>query len=344
MQYTTFIGIDVSKETLDVCVISDNKVVLEEKIKNNQKSLIAIKKLTKPLGINQSEVLWCLEHTGIYCNPILYALHEVNASIWLENPLQIKLSQGLTRGKNDKVDAKRIAVYAQTFSSKAKLWVPKSKALLNLKQLVRMRDQLLEAKHGISVAIKEAKRFLPKETSSLMEKSTAASLKSIDKEIAGIDTKLKEIISADIELNRVFKLATSVDGVGPLTAMAMIITTNEFKDFTCPKKYNCYAGIAPFEQQSGKSLKLTPRISQRANKEVKRLLHMSALTVLKMPNSEYALYYKRKKEEGKNGMTILNAIRAKLVARVFACVRDNRIYSKEFQYPQIEKVSLGLPA
>ncbi|MBP7511276.1 MAG: IS110 family transposase [Bacteroidia bacterium] len=177
-----------------------------------------------------------------------------------------------------------------------------------------------------------------------MEKSTAASLKSIDKEIAGIDTKLKEIISADIELNRVFKLATSVDGVGPLTAMAMIITTNEFKDFTCPKKYNCYAGIAPFEQQSGKSLKLTPRISQRANKEVKRLLHMSALTVLKMPNSEYALYYKRKKEEGKNGMTILNAIRAKLVARVFACVRDNRIYSKEFQYPQIEKVSLGLPA
>ncbi|MBP7511275.1 MAG: transposase [Bacteroidia bacterium] len=162
MQYTTFIGIDVSKETLDVCVISDNKVVLEEKIKNNQKSLIAIKKLTKPLGINQSEVLWCLEHTGIYCNPILYALHEVNASIWLENPLQIKLSQGLTRGKNDKVDAKRIAVYAQTFSSKAKLWVPKSKALLNLKQLVRMRDQLLEAKHGISVAIKEAKRFLPK--------------------------------------------------------------------------------------------------------------------------------------------------------------------------------------
>ncbi|MCK6612156.1 MAG: IS110 family transposase [Bacteroidia bacterium] len=123
----------------------------------------------------------------------------------------------------------------------------------------------------------------------------------------------------------------------------MIITTNQFKDFSCPKKYNCYAGIAPFEQQSGKSLKTAPRVSQKANKEVKTLLHMAALTVLKIPNSEYSLYYKRKKEEGKNGMTILNAIRSKLVARVFACVRDNRMYTKEFQYSLTEKVSLGFP-
>jgi len=328
MQYTNFIGIDVSKETLDVCLFRDNKVIVEDKIKNNLKSLSVIKKLLKPFKVDFKETLWCLEHTGIFCNPILYALHDDGASIWLENPLQIKLSQGITRGKNDKIDAQRIARYAYTFRDRAVLWKPKSKALINIKQLIRMRNQLMEAKHGISVTIKEAKTFLSKETADLMIKSTANTLKSIIKEIDLIELKINEIVKSDEELNRVYKLVTSVDGIGQLTAVSIIVTTNQFKDFNCPKKYNCYAGLAPFNQQSGKSLKTSSRVSQKANKEVKTLLHMAALTVIRMPDSEYALYYKRKKEEGKNGMTILNAIRAKLVGRVFACVRDNRPYQK----------------
>lgn len=332
MQFTHFIGIDVSKETLDICVFSNNKVVLENKVKNDQKVLAVIKKLIKQLKIRTSETLWCLEHTGIYCNLILSALNKLEAAVWFENPTQIKLSQGLTRGKNDKIDAKRIAIYAYTFSGKAKLWKPKSVALNNLNQLTRMRNQLMDAKHGLSVALAEAKIFLTKETYGLMAKNTSDALKGIIKNINDIDEKMKEIISADVELKKVFDLAVSVQGIGPLTAMAMIITTNAFKDFTCPKKYNCYAGLAPFEQQSGKSLKLTPRVSQRANKEVKRLLHMAALNMLKYPESEYAKYYKRKKEEGKNGMTILNAIRAKLVARVFACIRDQRPYTADYKY------------
>jgi transposase len=332
MQYTHFIGIDVSKDTLDICILFEKAPLWEAKITNDKKAFGKVKKQLKLLKVNLAETLWCMEHTGIYSNLILYSLNENNASVWLESPLQIKLSQGVTREKNDKIDALRIAIYASTFCFKAKLWQPKRPVIQNLKQLMRMRGQLLHAKVSITKTIAEAKRFMPKETTRLIVESTKKSLIALTIEVQAIEIKMQETIKEDDYLNHLFKLVTSVDGVGLQTAAIMLITTNEFKDFNCPKKYACYAGVAPFKQQSGKSLMSKSRVSDKANKEVKKMLHMAALTVLKIPNSEYILYYQRKKLEAKNGMTIINAIRAKLISRVFACVRDQRVYEKKYVY------------
>ncbi len=332
MQYTHFIGIDVSKETLDICILAEKKPLWESKIANDKKAFTKVSKQLKLLKINLADTLWCMEHTGIYSSLILYSLSEHKASVWLESPLQIKLSQGVTREKNDKIDALRIATYASTFSFKAKLWQPKRPVIQSLKQLMRMRDHLLQAKVGITKSIAEAKRFLTTEISRLLVEGTKKSLRSLILEIEAIELKMSQLIKTDPRLNELFNLITSVDGIGLQTAAVMLITTNEFKDFNCPKKYACYAGVAPFQQQSGKSLKSKSRVSHKANKEVKKLLHMAALTVLKIPNSEFALYFHRKKAEAKNGMTIINAIRAKLISRVFACVRDNRFYEKKYIY------------
>jgi len=120
------------------------------------------------------------------------------------------------------------------------------------------------------------------------------------------------------------KIITSIPAVGPVTALNIILTTNEFKNINNPKKFACYSGVAPFVKESGK-FKGKPRVSHMANKKMKRLLHLCAMVAKKVV-PEITAYYNRKTGEGKNPMSVLNAIRNKLIARVFACVNKNSTY------------------
>jgi hypothetical protein len=62
-----------------------------------------------------------------------------------------------------------------------------------------------------------------------------------------------------------------------------------------------------------------------ANKRIKKALHLCAVSSLRH-KSAMKLYYERKVGEGKNKMSVLNAIRNKLLQRIFACVREKRLY------------------
>ncbi len=132
-----------------------------------------------------------------------------------------------------------------------------------------------------------------------------------------------ELIQDDETLRELFELVTSVDAVGPVTASHMLVVTNEFKSFDCPKKFACHAGIAPFENSSGSSIHGKSQVSPYANKESKKLLHMVAMSAINM-EGDLAQYYQRKVQDGKNKMNVINAVRNKIIKRIFACVRDKR--------------------
>ena len=217
--------------------------------------------------------------------------------------------------------------------------MPKREIINRLQKLQGTRNILMKSKKAISTCTTEGKRFLDKDTAKLLINSSVNSIKALSKDIADIELQLKRLIASDEALKKLCKIVMSVDGVGLYTAIALIITTNEFKDITCPVKYNCYAGLAPFNQQSGKSLKTKARVSHKANKKVKTLLHMAAISSLRIKQSEFKTYYDRKIESGKTSMTVINAIRAKIVARVFGCVRDNRMYQKQYTYLKLQLVT-----
>lgn len=117
-----------------------------------------------------------------------------------------------------------------------------------------------------------------------------------------------------------------MDCIGTITATQLLIATNEFKDINDRKKFACYAGVAPFTKESG-LFKGKASVSHFANKKIKTLLHLSALVAI-VHNKELKTFYKRKVEEGKNKMSVLNAVRNKLVLRIFACVNQNRKYDR----------------
>ena len=175
----------------------------------------------------------------------------------------------------------------------------------------------------------QGRAFLDKSVQKEIKNCCESSLKALEKDLKKVERKLDEVIRSDEELDRLFNLVTSVEGIGPVTAREIIMTTNEFKTFTNPKKYACYAGVVPFPYRSGSSIRGRNKVSHVANKSVKTLLHMSALSSIRNCQ-EMKKYYERKTQEGKHVMSVINAVRNKLVLRVFAVVKKNQKYEKNY--------------
>lgn len=112
-----FIGVDVSKKKLDFCVMFERKVLCK-KVNHQSAIMSLIYHWQKDYEIVSSRILICAEHTGQYTYPLACACKAMECRLWLEMPVEIKYSSGVQRGKNDKVSAKRIAVYVRRFQDK----------------------------------------------------------------------------------------------------------------------------------------------------------------------------------------------------------------------------------
>jgi len=329
MQIKKFIGIDVSKDTLDFSVVVDGKLLDYKRIENTTKAINkCISQLTdKHKAITDS--VFCMEYTGVYSLPLMEYLSSIHALIWMESGVRIRKSMGLVRGKNDKIDSQRIAMYAYDNKHKMKLWEKPRKEIQQLANLLALRSRLVKAHKQLLTPLKELATYISKQEDKILRASSNASIKGIEKDIGKTETAIKKIIMDDESLQIKFKQITSVDGVGMMTAAYLLVTTNEFKNISDAKKYACYAGVAPFEHSSGTAIRGKTRVSNMANKKVKTILHMAAIAAVRM-KGELQDYYHRKIAEGKHVMAVLNAVRNKIILRIFACVNNNKLYQKNY--------------
>jgi transposase len=330
MEFEFFIGIDVSKNELDFAVQRGNCLLFHREIVNQPAAIIAfIKELGRLPGFAIDKAVFCMEHTGIYNNHSLACLYNKRARICLEAATQIKSSLGNIRGKNDKIDAIRIAGYAYDKREKLRLWEPKREVIQQLAHLSSTRSRLIQVKKQLKTPLKEHHAFSTKKVARQNTSLCSHSLKALEMDINRTDKAIEQLIAADDTLRNLFAVVTSVIGIGKVTAAQIIITTNEFKDINNPKQFACYAGVAPFTDDSGKIVKKA-RVSHMANKKVKTLLHLSAIVAIQH-NPDLKLFYERKVlSEKKNKMSVINAVRNKLILRIFSCVNQNRLYEKNY--------------
>lgn len=325
-------GCDIAQDTFAFCLRNQAHIILEGEVPNSKTSIQKwLSALKRNHGVDLTSVIFCLEHTGIYGMILMRTLHERSLMVCVEGAGNIKLSLGLQRGKNDKVDAQRIAEYAMRYTDRLKQWKPKRDVLEKLQILSGLRSRLIKARNVLTSHTEEVKSFMGKENYMLLKKGSQEPLRSIDKSIKNVDQKIASIIKSDEHLSQLSSLITSVDNVGMVTCAAILIRTNEFEDIKEAKKFACTAGIVPFEHSSGKSVRGKSRVSHRAHKDLKTLLHMCAVSAISR-EGELREYYLRKVAQGKNKMLALNAVRNKLVHRIFAVVRDGVMYQKNYQY------------
>jgi len=328
------IGIDVSKEKLDLCLQLGEKILKEWILPNTTQAIkSSLKNLPKEYGSEMADLLVCAEYTGQYTYPLSCACEELGLDLWLENPAQIKHSSGVQRGKDDRLDARKIAAYAFRFQDKVRLFSLPEKNIASLKQLISERDMYISDKGKYQGQLTDQKRFMNKKDYEKKSKRLKKLIKELEASILEIEQEIDWLIKSDETLSNQHKLLCSIDGVGEKTAVKMMVETNAFKDFDNARKFCCHAGVAPFRYTSGSSICSRNKVSNRADKSIKSLLHMAALVVTtRKKEGELREYYLRKVAEGKNKMTVLNAVRAKLVLRMFAVIRNNKFYEKNHLY------------
>lgn len=332
MSYQWFIGIDVSKQTLDITILNNNEKKMYEQIVNSDQSIKSfLKKLVSVQKLCLSDCLFCLEHTGIYNAHFLKVMEEKKLAVCLESSVHIKQSSGLLRGKNDKVDSYRIALYAFKNKEFLTLWQPERTVIRHLRRLSGIRERLLNAKKQIANAVKEDKSFIDRSSSAQMIRCCKQSVTALQEDIKKTEEEIKKVIDCDERLKELFSIIESVPGVGKITATEIVINTNEFRKINDPRKYACYAGVAPFEHTSGTSVRGKTRTSKKANLKAKSLLHMTALSAARF-SEDIREYYERKVAEGKNKMNVLNAVKNKIIHRIFACVNQKRLYDKNYKF------------
>ena len=295
-----YVGIDISKEKCNLCYRSGLDIVREEECSNEVKVLKkAFKSALKALDAAMDEVLICAEYTGRYIYPLTIACQELDLFLWLDDPTRIKNSMGLTRGKNDAIDATRIAEYAFRYSDKAVRYAIQDATLVSMKNLLSDREFLLTDKKRYQAQLSDQKRYMAPGDFKHKNSRWKKVIKSINEQIAAIDAEIEALIAADPVLTRQKELLVSIDGVGDRIAINMIAITGGFTRFQNARQFCSFAGLTPYKYDSGTSVRSKAKISKRSNQTMKALLHMSAVNVVyKMRGGEYKEYFERKTKEG----------------------------------------------
>jgi transposase len=327
-KFKLFIGIDVSKATLDIALTLDGDKgnMAHLKISNNEKGLERmIRWIKEQVTIDQADWLFGLEHTGVYIIRLCEFLEHKGFDYLIESALRLKNSLGIKRAKSDKTDAKDIAEYI--YLRREKLTVSKlpDGNLMELQALYAQRRLLVKHKVSLSNSTKERSRFVSAQYAQTLLESTAPIIEMIEQNIKTLESRMKEIIQNDPTLKQQYKLITSVKGIGLINAVLFLVQTGKFTAFTNPRKYATHAGVAPFRQQSGTTLNRQPKVSYMANKHLKAMLTQAANTAVQH-DRELKQYYHRKLEQGKNKFSVLNAVKNKLIHRVFAVVKRGTPY------------------
>lgn len=277
-------------------------------------------------------VLVCAEYTDRYIYPLTVACQELDVFLWMDDPTRIKNSMGLARGKNDAIDAARIAEYACRYSDKAVRYRIPDAALVSMKNLLADREFLLTDKKRYQSQISDQKRYMAPGDFKHKNSRWKKVIKAIEEQIKAIDAEIESIIAANPALTRQRELLTSIDGVGDRIAINMIAVTGGFTRFQNARQFCSFAGLTPYRYASGTSVRSKAKTSKRANQTMKALLHLAAVSAAThMKESEYRDYFERKTKEGKHVMCVLNVVRAKLVHRMFSVIRRDAEYTKTYK-------------
>lgn len=316
-------GMDVSKKTLDCHLFVQQKSLAV--VSNDIKGFRAINRWLKKEVKSLNGLLIVMEYTGIYTYQVERFLEKQKIKFVKRPALDIKRSLGMVRGKSDKIDAKFISKYGWMRKEELQPMSVLSDTQLELQQLMSHRDKLVADHASYQSKLKELVTQMGKKINKLMVVSMKKVMKVLAQEIKETEKAIKELIGSDESLQTNYKLACSVMGIGFATAVHLLIATENFTRFNDVRKLICYCGVAPFEHSSGTSVRGKVRVSHLANKKIKSLLTMAAISAIQH-DPELKAKYDQKVKEGKAKMCVINIIRAKLIERVFAVIKKQKPY------------------
>jgi len=317
------IGIDVSKDKLDIYFYNTKiHFIVQNNYRGFAKLLEAIYKSAKS---EKDRVLICFENTGKYSKQLSVFLSEQDIRFVMSPSLAIKKSLGLVRGKDDRIDSKRIATYAYEKQDNLTPTKLPGYKIDQMKSLVLLREKLIKHRTAYKNGIKDLKDCYIEGETEFIKGVQKNLINQLTLEIDRIENGIKSIINEDKSMKKNFHLLLSIKGIGKITAFFLIAYTVNFTHFSNSRSFACYCGIAPFPYSSGTMIGKS-RVHKFANKKLKALLDIIAKSAIRY-NGEFKTYYQRRiNQMGKSKMSTINIIRNKMIARAFAVVNRGTPY------------------
>jgi transposase len=328
MQKVQIIGIDVSKEKLDVFIHSSQQHFI---VQNDTTGFVRLlETIFSSTRCKKQELFFCFENTGRYSKMLSVFLHSQEIVFVMAPALEIKKSLGMTRGKNDKVDANRIARYAYEKRDRLVPTVLPGEKIDQLRSLLSLREKLVKHRTAYKNGITDLNDCYREGENVTIKTIQQRLINAVNDEIDYIEKEILKIITTDPLMDRNYKLIISVRGIGKILGSHLIAFTDNFTSFIDARAFACFAGTAPFANSSG-MITGKSRVHPYANKQIKSLLNMAAMSAIQF-KGEYREYYNKRIETGKSKMSTLNVIRNKILFRAFATVKRGTPYVDLYRF------------
>lgn len=325
MKKIPFLGTDVSKKTLDAALFVPQceKAPKENLVRvgNDDDGFRELLGWLAGKGVAAEGLAVCFEDTGAYSKGLCAFLQMEGIDYREESPLQIKRSLGAVRGKSDKADAWRIAGYCYGLRDD---FIPTALPGEKTRKLMSLRAErklYVRERAKIKGVVSDGRLLL----TASQKKRAEDEMDRLSKTVRDIEDDMRGIIESDSEMKKNFHLAMSVKGIGMVCALALICTTHNFTRIPTARKMACHVGTAPFEYRSGTSVRGRTGVSRMAAYWVKAELSQAAMSAIRC-DPQMREYYRRKRGEGKAAGCVLNAVKCKLIGRVYAVIKRGTPY------------------
>jgi transposase len=307
-----FVGIDVSKNTLDVWIRPINR---HWKVSNkNFKPLIQ-----RLLPFNPQLIV--LEATGGYETEVLAALRTAGFKVCREHPYKVH-HHAKARGqlaKTDRVDSELLAHYAECFASELLTETSATPASQELKQLVSRRRQL------VNLRASEKNRVKAPAICDTVQESCSALIQVLTEQVQQIEKEISHLLSNDPVWQQKQKILQSIAGVGEATAMTLLTNLPELGQVN-RKAIAALVGVAPFRKESGQSR--GQQHIRGGRYEIRSVLYMATLTARRC-NPEIKAYYEHLRKQNKKPKVALVACMHKLLRMLNAMMAKGELYQSK---------------
>lgn len=322
--FTQVCGIDVSKKTLDYCLIPQSTDEPISDCFSNKATAIR----HQFSGSAFDSTLFVVEPTGNYSATLLHELSQMGRHISLVSPYQSKCYMTFL-GQTNKTDKQ--AAYALGMMGRNNIHLRPYRAPSEYMQKRRQISSTLKA-------LEKQQRMLKNQLHALaelpfMEEKAKAALQAVLQTVQGQIAQLQDQLyqaEEDPQFNQKMKWATSVKGIGPVTATSILIASNGLQDFENADQLSKFFGLTPFSHHSGISIHQKGRITKFGNSNVRSSLYMGARSAIKYNLACKALY-ERLRRNGKPHKVAMVAVMHKLVKQVFACVTNETLFDNEYE-------------
>jgi transposase len=318
------VGIDVSKDTLDVVVMEERDQTQYIQVDNTNSGY---EKLVRWLKKAQAQgCIVCMEATGRYNEGVAEYLYAAGYRVSVVNPAQIRsyAKAQLRRNKTDKLDAKVIADFGRTQPLQA--WSPPPAEYRQLQALVHHLAALEEAKQKLLNRLREQDK-LP----SLVTDQLHSQRSLLQVQIKQLHQAIQDHIDHFPDLKRQRDLIDSIPGFGPLSAAKLIAECRALAHFNDVRQLVAFAGLNPAHHLSGSSIRKKTIISKMGSSAIRAALYMPAV-VAQNHNPILAAFAARLRAKGLCNLAVLAAVMRKLLHLVFGILKSGQPFDPNFAF------------